>query len=345
MKYNSHRKLLIAWCTLKTLSLLYDPSASAQHFDVLVQDVGGRLTTGTGDPNSGAGALGTRTFLGRFDSTYAVDDPGFNSVGAGAGTIPAGANALPGNADLSWDFLPMKVDGLVSNLMYWNGAGSTVDDVAFGPPPTPTYSLALFGRNFAQAAANGADQLVPGQVLDTTASNGFIHRHRFFFLDNDADPNNATVPSQGVYLISMRLRMLELNRSEPLYFVWGTAAASAQAVQAALSWVESNEDALAPSKSALNDGDLDVDGADFLTWQRNLGAADALQINGDADGDYAIDGGDLAVWRGEFGASLANFEGALSSAWRAVIVPEPSSAALAVLGAVISIGMVRAVRL
>ena len=39
--------------------------------------------------------------------------------------MPAGAQALPGNALLSWDFLPMTItngnNSLSQNLFYWNG--------------------------------------------------------------------------------------------------------------------------------------------------------------------------------------------------------------------------------
>jgi hypothetical protein len=142
----------------------------------------------------------------------------------------------------------------------------------------------------------------------------------------------------------MRLRMSELNRSEPLHFVWSTPAASALAVQAALNWVESNEDALAPSFSADFDGDLDVDGADFLVWQRNLGATNALQINGDANRDRAIDGADLAVWRDEAGTNLASFPGAQSSAGIAANVPEPGGGVMALLSVIGAIVAARSVR-
>jgi autotransporter-associated beta strand protein len=70
------------------------------------------------------------------------------------------------------------------------------------------------------------------------------------------------------------------------------------------------------------DGDGDVDGADFLTWQQNLGGAGGL-AQGDANGDSMINGDDLMIWRGQFGG-----EGAVASA---SAVPEPASAALLVL--------------
>jgi hypothetical protein len=76
----------------------------------------------------------------------------------------------------------------------------------------------------------------------------------------------------------------------------------------------------AVANNADFDGDGDVTGADFLRWQRNLGAtgAAATLANGNANGDGVIDAADLAIWRGQFGTSVA----ALSA------VPEPAGLAL-----------------
>ncbi|HYO24692.1 MAG TPA: choice-of-anchor Q domain-containing protein [Lacipirellulaceae bacterium] len=51
------------------------------------------------------------------------------------------------------------------------------------------------------------------------------------------------------------------------------------------------------------DSDNDVDGGDFIVWQRNLGlAAGATKSQGDANGDGAVTAADLAAWRLQFGA-------------------------------------------
>lgn len=70
------------------------------------------------------------------------------------------------------------------------------------------------------------------------------------------------------------------------------------------------------------DGDGDVDGADFLTWQRGLGTAGG-QSQGNANGDSIIDGADLAIWRSQFGPAAVAAAGA---------IPEPGSALLTVIG-------------
>jgi len=81
-----------------------------------------------------------------------------------------------------------------------------------------------------------------------------------------------------------------------------------------------------PLASADFDEDQDVDGVDFLAWQRGRGAlAGAARSAGDADYDRDVDGDDLAVWASQFG----DLAPATSSAVRA---PEPSGMALAMLG-------------
>lgn len=87
-----------------------------------------------------------------------------------------------------------------------------------------------------------------------------------------------------------------------------------------------------PTITADFDGDVDVDGADLLTWQRNLGtSAGGTRSMGDANGDGAISAADLAAWRQGFGAS--------SAAWQAA--PEPSVAKLIVLSLIALFGLRR----
>lgn len=67
------------------------------------------------------------------------------------------------------------------------------------------------------------------------------------------------------------------------------------------------------------DRDGDVDGTDFLIWQRGFGAG-TTPAQGDANGDGAVDSTDLTIWQTQYGA-LANLTPAMA-------VPEPASCLL-----------------
>jgi hypothetical protein len=78
----------------------------------------------------------------------------------------------------------------------------------------------------------------------------------------------------------------------------------------------------APILDADFDGNGQVDGNDFVAWQRGLGStgAAATLAGGDANGDNVVDAADLALWKSNFGS------GGLSA------VPEPTSVALSATG-------------
>jgi hypothetical protein len=84
-------------------------------------------------------------------------------------------------------------------------------------------------------------------------------------------------------------------------------------------------------RTSFGDFNLDrrVDGADFLTWQRNMGLTGARFDQGDADLNGVIDAADLAIFRNVFGSV-----GPLSSAVATAAVPEPCSYAMALMTAI-----------
>lgn len=75
--------------------------------------------------------------------------------------------------------------------------------------------------------------------------------------------------------------------------------------------------------SADFDRDGDVDGRDFLTWQRNYGLFEVLQTAGDADFDGVVTADDLAVWHNAYTEPLT----------ATTAVPEPSGLLIAGLTA------------
>ncbi|TWU27885.1 PEP-CTERM sorting domain-containing protein [Bythopirellula polymerisocia] len=80
----------------------------------------------------------------------------------------------------------------------------------------------------------------------------------------------------------------------------------------------------APVENADFDGDGDVDGRDFLIWQRgyNIGTTAA---QGDANGDNMVNAADLAIWKTQYGTPP------LSATFASV--PEPSAMVLVFVSA------------
>ena len=67
-------------------------------------------------------------------------------------------------------------------------------------------------------------------------------------------------------------------------------------------WAYLTEVSVGPAGDFDKDGD--VDGQDFLVWQRNFGVTSGATSNdGDANGDGAVDGEDFLVWQANFGSS------------------------------------------
>lgn len=87
-----------------------------------------------------------------------------------------------------------------------------------------------------------------------------------------------------------------------------------------------NVTALPSLDNADFDDDDDVDGNDFLIWQRGLGTAGG-QPQGNANGVGNIDGADLAIWRAQFGPGGPATPTVAS-------VPEPTAAFMALATAV-----------
>lgn len=88
--------------------------------------------------------------------------------------------------------------------------------------------------------------------------------------------------------------------------------------------------------SADFDNDGDVDGRDFLTWQRNFGKlVNATHAQGDADGDGDVDADDVLVVRAQYGPVVETPPLLVVTA-----IPEPATAVL-VSGGVLTLFLAR----
>jgi hypothetical protein len=323
--------------------------ARALHLDVMPEQINGQIVTGTADYDHDLWTLGERVFHRDFGSTYANNNPGYTSIGAGSPDMPAGAQALTGNLPLSWDFLPMTItngnNSLSQNLFYWNGQdtdgvpGLTPNDVKFSALPGPNYTLTLFDNNNVGHATNGTNTIVPGGTIATTGSDGFVHQHLYYFLQ-DNDGNSATTPADGLYLVTERMKLPGLANSLPVFFIFGTPGSSVSAEDdAAVPWVEQQ----------LNvPGDYNrngvVDAADYALWRKTLNSsASPLGSGADGNGDGSINVADYTFWRQHFGQVsqliVNTGSGAGSSkSLEAFAVPESASSWLLILGCALILG-------
>jgi hypothetical protein len=82
----------------------------------------------------------------------------------------------------------------------------------------------------------------------------------------------------------------------------------------------------ATTEDADFDNDNDVDGNDFLIWQRGLGQTPADLADGDANDDNVVNAADLDIWKDQFGAAPP-----------VAAVPEPATWVLGALAVVLAI--------
>jgi hypothetical protein len=320
-------------------------TARALHLDVLSEQQNGRIVTGTGDFDHDLWTLGERVFHRDLNPTPATgatylsnNNPGFNSIGAGSVDLPANSQPLPASSILSWDFLPMTINGLSQNLFYWNGqdtdgvAGLTPSDVKFGALPSPNYRLTLLDFNNGIHSVDGTNTIVPGSKIALTGSDGSMHQHLLFALQ-DNDGNDATLPVDGLYLIAIRLKIPGLQDSLPVFLIFGTPGSSISAEDdAAYPWVEQQ----------LNlPGDFNQDGvvdaADYVLWRDTKGQTGA-GLPADGNGDQTVNQADYDLWRANFGLRsqiIVNSSGGASGSLASGVVPEPSNLALLALGGAI----------
>jgi hypothetical protein len=93
-----------------------------------------------------------------------------------------------------------------------------------------------------------------------------------------------------------------------------------------------------PGDDADFDADGDVDGADFLAWQRGLGDDTAELADGDANDDGKVDGADLEIWKTQFTEGQTPPPPGLGAA---SAVPEPASMSIAAIVLLAGLGLVR----
>ncbi|HEX6961515.1 MAG TPA: PEP-CTERM sorting domain-containing protein [Lacipirellula sp.] len=178
--------------------------------------------------------------------------------------------------------------------------------------------------------------------LQITTANDFVERDPASYeIYGTNDPITSTEESEGTEenwtLISsgaLALPEARLTNGDVITFANNTAYSSYKIVfptvkdapnesnSMQISGIQLFDDSAAADPDF--DGDGDVDGRDFLVWQRNLGATgQAANDNGDANLSGTVDAADLAAWKAGYSGSAAAVAG---------VVPEPAGAAIALAG-------------
>ncbi len=206
----------------------------AQHVDVLLDAVDGRLTIVA--PINGANARESDVFGD--GSVYRTDDPGYATVGFG--TLAAGD-------EIFFD--------LLTPLYHWSGDNWALasDDtyLRFYDPTLPEVNSVVATRTSGEAE---------GFLLQRATVLGSIHVHNIFELGSETD---SPVPV-GAYAIGKRLTSPQYEDSEEFIIVLNNGLEEATFDESLLA----AELAFLPIAGDF-DGDRDVDGHDFLTWQRD----------------------------------------------------------------------------
>lgn len=320
--------------TMLMASIAQSHRAHGHGGGVLLQAQNGGLAVGLDNEDGGTQDMGVRVFAAQFPSLYAINAPSFISLSS----PPTGYEVIPPQTNVSWDFLPMNYGGMTSNLLYWDGQGTTPSDVSFGLPTDPNVTLTLFGRNNIPASVGADSTMIPGPVLDQTLAAGNLlrlHGHRYFFLD-DNDGSTSTPPADGIYLLAMHLRMDDFGATEPFYILFSTLDITLTALDnAAMPWVEERQSSLVLAGDYNFDGV--VDESDYAAWQNQFSSSGPFPIAAAyADGtrNGTVNAADFVFWRDRLGASAVGLRGPIT-------VPEPPMLTLVVLAAMLVLSRMR----
>jgi hypothetical protein len=260
-------------------------------------------------------ALPTGSFFTHPGTAIGVATAGQFGRGLGVTGVAGGPNDL--NAGQGFEFTPVTV----SNVSF---SGTLTDtNFTFSPGSVANFGTVLFRSNNFDETGTGIDGMTltnqAGETIGfgsdsgTIASNLIVNNN----FGSGATPSSFFPRQTGPY------QLVSTNEG---------AVIKGMTLEYDVTYDISPA---ATGENADFDGDGDVDGQDFLTWQQNVGiSSGATQAQGNANPgvDGAVDGADLDVWESQFGAATIV----------AAAVPEPTSALMAALA--VAFGVVASAR-
>lgn len=200
---------------------------------------------------------------------------------------------------------------ITQELLYWDGVGLS----------TPSTGLLVFNPAFTflyTVTESSGEQT--GMDWATYPGGSSWDSHGLYRLDS----LSATA---GIYGLAVRVAATGYESTKPFLISLIYDPTGQWDVTEINAGIELLQSAVQVPFSANFDGDSNIDGLDFLAWQRNFGllSTATLPSQGDADLDSDVDRSDLAFWEQSFGDQLSP-EMAF-----ATTVPEPATLISALL--------------
>jgi hypothetical protein len=203
MNRNHLKRLFISAFIFSLVFIMIGVGSAWADRDVYLANVGGQVGIGSAAHTSPSDPdLTTRVFARVMQpgfppfnpADYGLDEPGYFALPAGDAEIPAGATALPGNANVTVNLLPFTVSGNTANLFFWNGSGAV---------------------NFQPISQPGVTMVIDPNPIGSTGATGGADIHPAYRLDN----GGAGIPADGVYLTSGTVSVTSLINSPHIFYL------------------------------------------------------------------------------------------------------------------------------
>ena len=285
-----------------------------ENFNPMVQ--GWTLAEGTEEDVNFFNQFGTSLLITLNDT--ATPRPLFTkTVPASAFSGPwslTGNHRLPGQSQEEFGYFIFADDGTnLWHISFYNHGTDATDGIYMGGDPAGP----VLGVTATKVWAEPVNPSFPAGSPENKPFDGF---HDYSLVDADGAGGAApTVQLNGEPLDPVVMAVPAPSRFPAGTVGWGSLNIFEVGHMQTTHIVFEASEALPGDPGDFN-GDNSVDGADFLIWQRNLGAADETSLNGNGNNMNGVDAGDLTLWKNNFASATPTITG----------VPEPQSLSLLV---------------